>query len=53
MFSSDRIVSAELRGGYGLFAGRVPNVWIASPFAKKREPPFANPVLIPGPAGRF
>ena len=32
-FSSDRIVSAELRGGYGLFAGRVPNVWIASPFA--------------------
>ena len=33
MFSSDRIVSAELRGGYGLFAGRVPNVWIASPFA--------------------
>ena len=33
MFSSDRIVSAELRGGYGLFAGRVPNVWVASPFA--------------------
>ena len=33
LFSSDRIVSAELRGGYGLFAGRVPNVWLASPFA--------------------
>lgn len=33
MFSSDRIVSAQLRGGYGLFAGRVPNVWVASPFA--------------------
>jgi hypothetical protein len=33
MFSSNRIVSAELRGGYGLFAGRVPNVWVASPFA--------------------
>ena len=33
IFSSSRIVSAELKGGYGLFAGRVPNVWIASPFA--------------------
>ena len=33
MFSSDRIVAAEIRGGYGLFAGRVPNVWLASPFA--------------------
>jgi hypothetical protein len=33
MFSSNRIVSAELRGGYGLFAGSVPNVWVASPFA--------------------
>jgi hypothetical protein len=33
LFSSDRIVSAEIRGGYGLFAGRVPNVWLASPFA--------------------
>ena len=33
LFSSDKIVSAELRGGYGLFAGRVPNVWLASPFA--------------------
>ena len=33
IFSSDKIVSAELRGGYGLFAGRVPNVWLASPFA--------------------
>ena len=33
MFSSDKIVAAELRGGYGLFAGRVPNVWLASPFA--------------------
>src|SRR6056300_751993 len=33
MFSSDKIVAAELRGGYGLFAGRVPNVWVASPFA--------------------
>ena len=33
MFSNDRIVSAEIRGGYGLFAGRVPNVWLASPFA--------------------
>ena len=33
MFSSNRIVSAEIRGGYGLFAGRVPNVWLASPFA--------------------
>ena len=33
LFNSDRIVSAELRGGYGLFAGRVPNVWLASPFA--------------------
>ncbi len=29
----DRIVSAELEVGYGLFAGRVPNVWVASPFA--------------------
>ena len=25
---NNRIVSAELRGGYGLFAGRVPNVWL-------------------------
>ena len=33
IFSGDRIVSAEIRGGYGLFAGRVPNVWLASPFA--------------------
>ena len=33
MFSNDRIVAAQLRGGYGLFAGRVPNVWLASPFA--------------------
>ena len=33
MFSNNRIVSAEIRGGYGLFAGRVPNVWLASPFA--------------------
>jgi len=33
LFSSERIVSAEIRGGYGLFAGRVPNVWLASPFA--------------------
>jgi hypothetical protein len=33
MFSSDKIVAAEIRGGYGLFAGRVPNVWLASPFA--------------------
>ena len=33
IFDNDRIVSAELRGGYGLFAGRVPNVWLASPFA--------------------
>jgi hypothetical protein len=34
MFSdSGRVVSAELRGGIGLFAGRVPNVWLASPFS--------------------
>jgi len=33
IFDNDRIVSAQLRGGYGLFAGRVPNVWLASPFA--------------------
>ena len=33
LFNNDRIVSAEIRGGYGLFAGRVPNVWLASPFA--------------------
>ena len=33
IFNNDRIVSAQLRGGYGLFAGRVPNVWLASPFA--------------------
>jgi|TARA_B100001093_G_scaffold36918_1_gene31626 hypothetical protein len=33
LFSGERIISAELRGGYGLFAGRVPNVWVASPFA--------------------
>ena len=33
IFDNDLIVSAQLRGGYGLFAGRVPNVWLASPFA--------------------
>ena len=33
IFDNDRIVSAQLKGGYGLFAGRVPNVWLASPFA--------------------
>ncbi len=34
MFSnSSKVVSAELRGGIGLFAGRVPNVWLASPFS--------------------
>ena len=33
IFDNDRIVSAQLRGGYGLFAGRVPNVWLAGPFA--------------------
>ena len=30
---SDRIVSAELRGGYGLFAGKSSKCMIASPFA--------------------
>lgn len=28
-----KVASAELRGGFGWFAGRVPNVWLANPFS--------------------
>jgi len=47
MFSSNRIVSAELRGGYGLFAGRVPNVWVASPFANSGVVQYGNKYSTP------
>jgi hypothetical protein len=31
---SDRIASATLRGGYGLFAGRIPNVWYSNAYTR-------------------
>ena len=30
----DRIASATLRGGYGLFAGRIPNVWYSNAYTR-------------------
>jgi len=46
----DKIVSAEIRGGYGLFAGRVPNVWIASPFANSGVVQYGSRDYSPCPA---
>ena len=58
MFSgSDRIVSAELRGGLGLFAGRVPNVWLASPFSNTGVSTYGDryysPCQTPGAVSCF
>ena len=30
----DRVVSAEIRGGYGLFMGRIPNVWYGNAYSR-------------------
>ena len=52
ILDNDRIVSAQLRGGYGLFAGRVPNVWLAGPFANsgvvQYGSRYSNPCQTPG-----
>ena len=30
----DRVISAEIRGGYGLFMGRIPNVWYSNAYTR-------------------
>ena len=30
----DRVISAEIRGGYGLFMGRIPNVWYGNAYSR-------------------